>query len=89
MGDVPATAEAYQSLLARLQLRVTPKEPREKVISRLFELVERFSSTRVALFGDLVLDRYVLGTPKRISREAPVIILRHEEQRDFPDPAVN
>jgi rfaE bifunctional protein kinase chain/domain len=57
--------------------------------SRLLELVEKFATTRVALVGDLVLDRYVLGTPKRISREAPVIILRHEEQRDFPGGGAN
>jgi rfaE bifunctional protein kinase chain/domain len=43
----------------------------------------------VALFGDLVLDRFILGTPKRISREAPVIILRFEGQRDIPGGGAN
>ena len=33
---------------------------------------------------DLVADRYILGTPKRISREAPVLILRYEEERTVP-----
>lgn len=56
---------------------------------RLLEIVDRFSSTSVALIGDLVLDRFILGTPKRISREAPVIILRHEGQRDVPGGAAN
>jgi len=56
---------------------------------RLLEIIDRFSSTRVALIGDLVLDRFILGTPKRISREAPVIILRHEGQRDVPGGAAN
>jgi rfaE bifunctional protein kinase chain/domain len=41
------------------------------------------------LYGDMVLDRFVLGTPKRISREAPVIILRFEEQRDLPGGGAN
>ncbi len=41
------------------------------------------------LYGDLVLDRFVLGTPKRISREAPVIILRFEGQRDIPGGGAN
>jgi rfaE bifunctional protein kinase chain/domain len=36
-----------------------------------------------------VLDRFILGTPKRISREAPVIILRHEDQRDLPGGGAN
>ena len=51
---------------------------------QLLEIIDRFADTRVALYCDLVLDRFILGTPKRISREAPVIILRHEDQRDLP-----
>ncbi len=57
--------------------------------ARLLEVLDRFPSTRVVLWGDLVLDRFVLGTPKRISREAPVIILRYEGQRDIPGGAAN
>ena len=56
---------------------------------RFLEIIERFGGCRVALWGDLVLDRFVLGTPKRISREAPVIILRHEGQRDVPGGGAN
>jgi len=56
---------------------------------QLVELIDRFSVTRVALYGDLVLDRFILGTPKRISREAPVIILRHEDQHDVPGGGAN
>jgi len=56
---------------------------------RLLEIIDRFAATRVALYGDLVLDRFILGTPKRISREAPVIILRHEDQRDVPGGGAN
>jgi rfaE bifunctional protein kinase chain/domain len=53
------------------------------------DIIDRFDDCRVALYGDLVLDRFVLGTPKRVSREAPVIILRHEEQRDVPGGGAN
>jgi bifunctional ADP-heptose synthase (sugar kinase/adenylyltransferase) len=53
------------------------------------EIIDRFADCRVALYGDLVLDRFVLGTPKRISREAPVIILRHEDQQDVPGGGAN
>jgi len=56
---------------------------------QLLEIIDRFADTRVALHGDLVLDRFILGTPKRISREAPVIILRHEDQRDLPGGGAN
>jgi rfaE bifunctional protein kinase chain/domain len=56
---------------------------------RLLEIIDRFAQARVVLLGDLVLDRFILGTPKRISREAPVIILRHEGQRDVPGGGAN
>jgi len=56
---------------------------------RLHAIVDGFSGRRVVLYGDLVLDRFVLGAPKRISREAPVIILRFEGQRDIPGGGAN
>jgi len=31
---------------------------------------------RIVVYGDIVADRFIYGTPKRISREAPVLILR-------------
>ncbi len=69
-----------------LGLRYTlPMNERE----RLLRIVERMKGTQVVLFGDLVLDRFILGTPKRISREAPVIILRCEGQRDIPGGGAN
>jgi rfaE bifunctional protein kinase chain/domain len=57
--------------------------------AQLLAIIDRFAEARVVLFGDLVLDRFILGTPKRISREAPVIILRHEAQRDVPGGGAN
>ena len=56
---------------------------------RLHQLIDSFPSTSVLLLGDLVLDRFILGTPKRISREAPLIILRYEGQRDVPGGGAN
>jgi rfaE bifunctional protein kinase chain/domain len=56
---------------------------------RLLNVIERFSGARAVLYGDLVLDRFILGTPKRISREAPVIILRHERQVDVAGGGAN
>lgn len=50
----------------------------------LHALIDAFPHRRVLVYGDAVLDRFILGTPKRISREAPVIILRWEGQRDVP-----
>ncbi len=56
---------------------------------RLHTILEQFAGTRTVLYGDLVLDRYVLGTPKRISREAPVIILRWDGEQDIPGGGAN
>ena len=48
--------------------------------ARLRALVERFAGRKVAVVGDLILDEYVFGRPARISREAPVLILRFTER---------
>lgn len=37
-----------------------------------------FSNVRVVVLGDLVADHYLYGQTERISREAPVLIVRHE-----------
>ncbi len=39
--------------------------------------VPDFSGLRVAVVGDLIADHYVYGRPSRLSREAPVMVLRH------------
>ncbi len=38
-----------------------------------------FSKQKVVIIGDLVADQFLLGTIARVSREAPVFILRHDE----------
>ncbi len=43
---------------------------------RLLEVVEAMQGKLVVVYGDIVADRFIYGTPKRISREAPVLILR-------------
>src|SRR5687767_528655 len=44
--------------------------------SRLLQLTEAMTGKLIVVYGDIVADRFVYGTPKRISREAPVLILR-------------
>lgn len=41
-------------------------------------IVAKMRSARVAVLGDLVVDEYVYGQTERISREAPVLIVREE-----------
>ena len=44
--------------------------------SRLLQLTEAMKGKLVVVYGDIVADRFIYGTPKRVSREAPVLILR-------------
>lgn len=43
-------------------------------------LLEAFSTVRVLVVGDLLADHYVYGQTERVSREAPVLIVRHERE---------
>jgi rfaE bifunctional protein kinase chain/domain len=55
----------------------------------LHEIIERFKSKRVVVFGDLVADVFVYGEISRVSREAPVLILNHRETQVVPGGAAN
>ena len=44
---------------------------------KLLEKIKELSSGAVMVVGDIILDEFVVGSPERISREAPVIILEH------------
>jgi D-beta-D-heptose 7-phosphate kinase/D-beta-D-heptose 1-phosphate adenosyltransferase len=48
--------------------------------TRLIELVERLPGARVALVGDLMLDRYVYGNVERLSPDAPVPVFHHQRE---------
>ena len=48
-----------------------------------------FAQTKVLVVGDLMLDRYILGSVDRISPEAPVPVLRHAQRYDRPGGAAN
>ncbi|UCE01968.1 MAG: bifunctional hydroxymethylpyrimidine kinase/phosphomethylpyrimidine kinase [Candidatus Latescibacterota bacterium] len=56
---------------------------------RLATLLEAFATQRIAVVGDLALDEFVQGRTARISREAPVLILRHEQTTRLPGCAGN
>ncbi|HEX8175478.1 MAG TPA: bifunctional ADP-heptose synthase [Pyrinomonadaceae bacterium] len=56
---------------------------------RLASIVGRFSRVRVVVVGDLVADQFLYGEIARVSREAPVFILRHERTETLPGGAAN
>jgi rfaE bifunctional protein kinase chain/domain len=50
------------------------------VSRRLLDIVQAFRGRTVVVVGDLIADEYLFGKPARISREAPVLILRFTER---------
>ena len=51
-------------------------------IPRLRRLLPRFRKTRIAVLGDLMLDRYLWGMANRLSPEAAVPVVDFESQTD-------
>jgi len=56
---------------------------------RLLSLVAGMSGRPVLMLIDPVADLFITGTPKRISREAPVLILRYEGEHLAPGGGAN
>jgi D-glycero-beta-D-manno-heptose-7-phosphate kinase len=55
----------------------------------LAEFVEQFSNKTVVMLGDFVADEFRSGEISRVSREAPVLILRHRETQLVPGGGAN
>jgi rfaE bifunctional protein kinase chain/domain len=55
----------------------------------LAEYVERFGAKTVVLLGDFVADAFQIGDITRVSREAPVLILKHRETQIVPGGGAN
>ncbi|MCM3904501.1 MAG: bifunctional ADP-heptose synthase [Pyrinomonadaceae bacterium] len=56
---------------------------------RLIGIVKRFPERRILVVGDAIADQFVYGAISRVSREAPVFILRHEQTETVPGGAAN
>ena len=52
-------------------------------------LVRAFAGRRVLVVGDLLADQFLFGEISRVSREAPVLILRHERTETVPGGGAN
>ncbi len=55
---------------------IIPVVDKEKL--RLLSLIDRFPAKKIVVWGDFILDEYVYGKTRRISREAPVLILSYQ-----------
>src|SRR5271168_1249784 len=60
-----------------------------KEVERLRKIVEAFPKVTITVLGDLVADEFVFGEISRVSREAPVLILKHRERTVVPGGGAN
>ena len=58
-------------------------------MNRLVEIVRKFADRRLVVIGDAIADQFVYGNISRVSREAPVFILQHEQTQTVPGGAAN
>lgn len=56
---------------------------------RILELAKRFTSNRIIVVGDVMLDHYISGDVRRISPEAPVPIVEFHSENYLPGGAAN
>jgi rfaE bifunctional protein kinase chain/domain len=73
-------------LIAR-SVHPLPGEAERK--ERLLNLVYGFSSRRLLIVGDLIADEFIYGDVARVSREAPVLILKYDATEILPGGAGN
>jgi D-glycero-beta-D-manno-heptose-7-phosphate kinase len=56
---------------------------------RLLAIMQAFRGRRIAVIGDLLADEFIYGRVERVSREAPVLILRYDQTIVVPGGAGN
>ena len=64
-------------------------EKSNKPVDPLIRIVEEFPKLTITVMGDLIADEFIYGEISRVSREAPVLILRHRERSIVPGGAGN
>ena len=58
-------------------------------MNQLVNILRRFGDQRIVILGDAIADRFLHGSISRVSREAPVFILRHQQTETLPGGAAN
>jgi len=52
-------------------------------------IISRFPKAHIAVIGDIVADQYIFGKPLKLSREAPVLVVRYDGEHILPGSAGN
>jgi len=60
-----------------------------KSVDRLVRIIQEFPKLSITVLGDLIADEFIYGEISRVSREAPVLILRHRDRTVVPGGAGN
>ena len=79
----PSMIDANFPQAQRFHDRLRDAEP------QLLQRLDQFRNAQILVVGDLTLDEFVTGEVERISREAPVPIIRHESTRRVPGGGAN
>ena len=67
---------------------ILPAKEQEK--GKYFEmLIAKFPQPKIMVIGDYISDIYIYGKPFKLSREAPVVVIRHERDNIVPGGAGN
>lgn len=61
----------------------------EKSRLELKSLVEGWQERRIMVLGDMILDEFIYGVTGRVSREAPVVVVRYDSSVYVPGGAAN
>src|SRR3954462_10898177 len=62
---------------------------KSKHTERLRHIVDQFPEITITVIGDMVADEFIFGEISRVSREAPVLILKHREGVVVPGGGAN
>ena len=63
--------------------------PKITICNDLIPIINKFKNQKIAVIGDIILDKYIYGTVDRISPEAPVPIVKVTSERYVPGGAAN
>ena len=55
----------------------------------LVKYIKKFREKRIMVLGDLIADKFIIADPERLSREAPVLILKHQQEKILPGGGAN
>jgi rfaE bifunctional protein kinase chain/domain len=55
----------------------------------LIKYIKKFKDKKIMVLGDLIADKFIIADPERLSREAPVLILKHQQEKILPGGGAN